>query len=188
MNKDIKRWLEKDGTRFLKDIGIKEGQTVLDFGCGEGHYAIPAAKVVGRQGKIYALDKDRSALDKLKSMMEESSIKNIVLINENSKVPLGNNSLDVVLCFDVIHYGNKKERKLVYEEIHRVLIKDGLFSVYPKHRKEDYPLMELADTNLKSIVKEIQETGFILDRKFSKTLLHDDCYNEGYTLNFKKEA
>ena len=54
MNADIKKWLEKDGEQFLRKIGLKEGQTVLDFGCGEGHYAIPAAKIVSNKGKVYA--------------------------------------------------------------------------------------------------------------------------------------
>jgi len=40
-------------------MGIKRGQTILDFGCGSGNYANPAALIVGRKGKVYALDKKR---------------------------------------------------------------------------------------------------------------------------------
>ena len=29
---NIKKWIEQDGEKFLKEIGIKKGQTVLDFG------------------------------------------------------------------------------------------------------------------------------------------------------------
>lgn len=36
--------------------GIKEGSHVLDYGCGPGFCTIPAAKIVGSQGMIYALD------------------------------------------------------------------------------------------------------------------------------------
>ncbi len=35
MKSDVERWLENDGEKFLKEIGIKKGQKVLDFGCGE---------------------------------------------------------------------------------------------------------------------------------------------------------
>ena len=38
---------------LLKAVGIKKGQTVLDFGCGEGNYTIPAAKLVKNEGKVY---------------------------------------------------------------------------------------------------------------------------------------
>lgn len=186
MRENVKKWIEKDGQKFLTEIGIKKEQTVLDFGCGEGHYTIPASKLVGNNGKIYALDKDRNALDKLKKTAEKSSIKNIELIKGETKIPLENNSLDVVLCYDVIHYQNKKKRIAVYSEIHRVLKKEGLFFVYPKHHKEDYPLMELADVDLESVVQEIEKVGFILKNKLLKTLLHNEYYNEGYILNFRK--
>ena len=137
MNAEVRRWIEKDGVKFLQEIGIKKGQTVLDFGSGEGHYTLPASKVVGANAKVYALDKDKDAFDKLKRTAEKSNIKNIELIKEDAKIPLEDNSLDAVLCYDVIHYENKKKRNVVYNEIHRVLKKGGLFSVYPKHHKED---------------------------------------------------
>ena len=82
----LENWMGKDGQKFLKEIGIKKGQTVLDFGCGEGHYTIPASKAVGKNGKVYALDKDREVLDKLERIIKERNIKNIKLINENLKV------------------------------------------------------------------------------------------------------
>lgn len=186
MEDSVKKWIEHDGEKFLAGIGIKRGQSVLDFGSGEGHYTIPASKVVGKDTKVYALDKDRVALDKLDKTAEKSNIKNIELIRKDSEIPLEDNSLDAVLCYDVIHYQSRKQRIAVYNEIHRVLRKGALFSVYPKHHKEDYPLMELADINLESVVKEIEKVGFILERKLLKTLLHDEYYNEGYILNFRK--
>jgi len=48
MEINVKEWLNKEGEAFLEDIGIKKGDVVLDFGCGAGHYAIPAAKVVSK--------------------------------------------------------------------------------------------------------------------------------------------
>ena len=46
-------WWERDtGLKFLKEIGLKYGQRVLDFGCRVGHYTIPAAKVVGNKGIV----------------------------------------------------------------------------------------------------------------------------------------
>ena len=174
MKDDLKKWLEQNGIEFLKEIGVKKDQTVLDFGSGEGHYMIPAAKVVGRRGKVYALDKDSVVLNKLKKTIEQHSIKNIELIKESAKIPLKDGSIDVVLCYDVIHYGDQKERIAIYNEVHRVLNKDGLFSVYPKHHKDDYPLDKLADVELEDIIKEIEESGFTLEHKFLRTLLHDE--------------
>ena len=78
------------------------------------------------------------------------------------------------------------KRTAVYNEIHRVLKKGGLLSVYPKHHKEDSPLMELAGINLEGVVEEIEKAGFILKDKILRTLLHDEYYNEGYILNFRR--
>ena len=186
MNSDVEKWLKKDGEEFLRNLGIKRGDYVLDFGCGEGHYTIPVARVVGEGGRVYALDKNRQALDKLRRLAKEKDIKNIEFINKNSKVSIKDNSVDVVLCYDVIHYENRKERRTIYNEVYRVLKKKGLFSVYPKHHKKDYPLNELADVDLEDVVKEIEKSNFILEDKFSKRLLHDECYNDGYVLNLRR--
>ena len=35
---------------------VKEGQTLLDYGCGTGCFVVPAARIVGIKGKVYALD------------------------------------------------------------------------------------------------------------------------------------
>lgn len=188
MNEAIDNWINTDGRKFLSDIGVRVGQTILDFGCGEGHYTIPASKLVGRDGKVYALDKDSDILDKLKDRITESRIENVELINESSRIPLKENSVDVVLCYDVIHFMKIDERKLVYDEIGRVLKDDGFFSIYPKHHKNNDPLMELATAKLRDIVREIENSGFVLDRKFMGKLLHDDYYDEGHILNFKKGA
>jgi ubiquinone/menaquinone biosynthesis C-methylase UbiE len=185
MERDVEKWLEEDGEEFLKGIGIKQGQTVLDFGCGEGHYAIPAAKLVGEKGKVYAVDKDEQALHRLLRKISDKNIKSIEVIKEESKTSLENNLVDFIVCFDVLHY--VKERKVLYYEFKRVLRQKGILSLYPKHHKNDHPLMEFAHMKLGDIIKEVEEAGFSLKERFSKRLIHDDYYNQGYILNFKKE-
>ena len=41
--------LEARVLQLLEDVGIEAGQVVLDFGCGSGTYAIPAARIVGKE-------------------------------------------------------------------------------------------------------------------------------------------
>ena len=43
----MKQWETAIGVLFLKRVGLRQGQTVIDFGARVGHYTIPAAKVVG---------------------------------------------------------------------------------------------------------------------------------------------
>ena len=69
--------LEQKVIEIMQRIGIKKGHTVLDFGCGSGTYTIPVAKMVGKKGKVYALDKDKNALDNLMKKAELGRLKNI---------------------------------------------------------------------------------------------------------------
>jgi len=184
MKKEAELWIQEDGIKFLQSIGIQKGDVVLDFGCGEGRYALPAAKAVGKMGRIYAVDKDKKALNQLVRFTKKNTIKNIEAINGESKTLLESNSVDFVLCYDVIHY--IKNRTAIYNEFHRVLQPKGTLSLYPKHHKNDYPLMELANMKLENIIDEVEKAGFSLLNKFFKRLLHDDYYNDGCILNFRR--
>lgn len=189
METTVKRWLEQGGQKFLRAIGIKPGQSIMDFGCGAGHYTIPAAKMVGKEGTVYAIDKDRSALDQVMRRAKSENLSNIVPLNTSgtAKIDLDDETIDVVLLYDVLHYRDTDERKELYNEIHRILRPDALLSVYPKHHKLDWPLWNLAEKTIDEIINEIEEAHFYLcDKKVRKLLIHDDEYTHGQILNFRK--
>jgi len=186
MTTNVERWLREDGKTFLEDIGIKRGQIVLDFGCGVGHYTIPASKVVSEEGKVYALDKDREVINQLMEKAELEGLKNIVPLYSQSKISLKDEYVDLILIYDVLHYNNLMERNKIYDESYRVLKNGGLLSVYPKHCKLDEPLWNLSDTELEDIIKEIEGAKFNFEGKFYKKLIHNNGYNMGYVLNFTK--
>ena len=181
METDIKRWLKEDGRIFLKGIGLKKAQTVLDFGCGAGHYTIPAAKVVGEEGRVYAVDKDRNVLDKLMQIVKSEGLKNIepMETSQELKIDLEDESIDVVLLYDVLHYIDKRRR--LFDEIHRILKTEALLSVYPKHHRTEMHL------ELEDVVKEIEEANFYLERKSFEKLVHGDSYEKDCILNFRRK-
>jgi ubiquinone/menaquinone biosynthesis C-methylase UbiE len=186
MKRDIEIWLAKDGIKFLTEIGVKKGQVVLDFGCSVGHYTIPAAKVVGEEGKVYAVDKDRESLTQLMQIAKSKGLENIVPLTTSGtfKINLESNSVDAVLLYDILHYLCLEERRELYNEVYRILKIDGLLSIYPKHHKSDEPLWELSDIALESIIKEIENANFCFKSKSFKKLIHDNNYDKGYILNF----
>jgi len=188
MKTDIGKWLAKDGKKFLKEIGVKKDQVVLDFGCSVGHYTIPVAKVVGKEGKVYAVDKDREALIQLMQIAKSEGLENIVPITTSGefKINLENNSADVVLLYDILHYMSRKERRELFFDVYRVLKIGGLLSIYPKHYKSDEPLWELSDIELESLIEEIENANFCFKCKILKKLIHDNNYDTGYILNFIK--
>lgn len=48
--KDRRSWQDPD--TILADIGVAEGLVVIDIGCGQGFFALPAARRVGRSGRV----------------------------------------------------------------------------------------------------------------------------------------
>lgn len=188
MKNNMEKWETKDGVEFLKKIGLKSGQTVLDFGCRVGHYTIPAAKVVGNEGIVYAVDKEQRALNELQQKANHLNLKNIRAIKTSGQVQidLENDSIDVVLFYDVLHYHEKEKREKLYRQAYRVLKQDGLFSVYPKHTSEDNPIMEFQNLSLGEIKQEIQNSNFVFEKKHCGLISHDDGFNKGCILNFRK--
>jgi len=188
MNEEMERWERKEGVEFLRKVGIKKNQNVLDFGCGVGHYTIPAARIVASTGFVYAVDKEKQAVNQLKQKAEDNNLKNIKVTKASSQIELDfeSESIDVVLFYDVLHYLGKNDRKKLYQEAFRVLKLDGLLSVYPKHTSEDDPIMEFQNLSLREIKQEIPSSNFVFEKKHCGLISHDNGLNEGCVLNFKK--
>jgi precorrin-6B methylase 2 len=157
--------IESYAMSILEKSGIKEGEIVLDFGCGSGAYAIPAAKIVGKKGQVYALDKDKQALDELMSHAHKAGLENVRQIHSTGglRIQLDDESVDSVLLFDVFHsyyFPNKRQREGLLHEIQRVLKPGGALLVYPKHMEREAE-------------KEIRSLNFPVQTTCSGTLVHD---------------
>jgi ubiquinone/menaquinone biosynthesis C-methylase UbiE len=188
MGEVMRKWEREDGVEFLKRVGIRTGYRVLDFGARVGHYSIPAALVVGGGGMVYALDKQQQELDELRRKTERLNLNNIelVLTNDVVKLDLKDESIDVVLLYDVLHYLDKEERYHLYRETHHVLRANGFVSVYPKHVIEDSPLDNFKDMHLDDVKMEIQGCNFEFRDKYCGPISHDDFINQGCVFNFVK--
>ena len=44
----------------------------------------------------------------------------------------------------------------------------------------------LKNISLKDIIKEVEKVNFRLEKKLFEKLLHEDYFDEGYILNFRK--
>lgn len=191
MREEIRSWLDNKGLEFLKKIGIKSGQTVLDFGCGKGNYTLPAAKIVEKEGIVYALDKNSEKLVQLGERAKKEGLTNIKRINTSGKIDTGlrNDSIDAVLLYDIIHLVGKddsstlKDRKKLYKEAHRLIKPSGMLSVYPTHLKTHTDV-----GSIEEIRKEILDFGFEFEKEFLEILVHDDIFIDGKILNFRKKT
>jgi len=140
-------WLRSHVDEVLPEIGIKENQTILDFGCGAGLYAIPAARMVGKAGKVYALEKNAGALDKLKEKVKKEGLDNLeTILSSDMNTGLEKETADVALLYDVLHL--IEDRKRLFSEIYRVLKPDGFVSIYPMHVEKDEVIRQMEESHL----------------------------------------
>lgn len=138
--------------RHLKKIPLKEGMTVIDYGCGPGSYTIPAAKLVGQDGKIFAVDIHPLAISTIKKKAARESLTNIETILINSyNTGIQGSSIDLVLLIDTLHM--IEDHDALFQEIHRILKQDGILFMDPGHMKMPRAREIVESTGLFTIVE-----------------------------------
>ena len=137
---------------ILKEVGIKPGFHVLDYGCGPGSYIIPLAELVGKSGKIYALDIHPLAIQMVQSIASKKQLTNIETICSDCKTGLPDNSLDVVLLYDTLHDLSRPNE--VLEELHRVLKPSGILSFNDHYLKENEIISKITDRGLLKLLRK----------------------------------
>jgi len=144
----------------LKEVGIKPGFHVLDYGCGPGGYILPLTKLAGKSGKIYALDMHHLAVKSVKNMIIKNHLTNVETIHSDCKTGLPDNSLDAVLLYDIFH--DLKHPHDVLKELHRVLKGHGILSVTDHHLPDSELVSGLTSTGFfKLSVKGTRTYSFL---------------------------
>jgi len=181
MERRLQQWLTQDGVRLFIELGLCTGDRVLDFGCGDGVYSIPAARVVGNEGVVYGLDQNKKSLNSLMEKAANSGLYNIVAVHDLHElyVLLYGLPLDVVLLYDVIHsyYFTNNERVGLLRSVCGMVKSNGLISIFPRHMDND-EILNLTHT--------LNQLECFLERRQSTNLMHDGMYTFDATLNFRK--
>ncbi|MBD3192118.1 MAG: methyltransferase domain-containing protein [Candidatus Heimdallarchaeota archaeon] len=181
---DLKKWYQNLAKQFFRSIGLKKGQSVLDFGCRVGNYSIPAALFVGSRGKLYALDKDHGAIDELMKRTEYFSLQNIIPMKTSGElnIDLPDNSVDFILFYDIIYSlykaGGLASFKTILVEFDRILRKGGKFSFLIEHI-QSLPITE------EDLITEVS-AFFTLENVFKLKLMHWNHLETGKIHQFKK--
>lgn len=143
-------------TEIVAEVGIGEGFRVLDYGCGPGSYITAVAELVGKSGKVYALDVQPLAIEMVKKIAAKRKLSNVETILSDRKTGLPDNSMDRVLLYDVFH--DLIDPDGVLEELHRVLKSDGILSFSDHHLKENEITSSLTKTELFKLMRKGQKT------------------------------
>jgi SAM-dependent methyltransferase len=107
---------------------LREGETVLDLGCGAGGDALISAARVGPRGRVYGLDMTDEMLALARRNALEAGADNAVFLKGTIEaVPLPDSSVDVVISNCVINLS--ADKAAVFREAARVLRPGGRFAV-----------------------------------------------------------
>lgn len=105
----IRRWLQNP-KKILRPY-IKEGMTVLDFGCGPGFFSVELARMVGESGRVIAADLQEGMLHKLRDEIKVTEIENRITLHKCEENKIGvSERVDFILAFYVVHEVPEKEK------------------------------------------------------------------------------
>ncbi len=149
------------GPQLLLDrAGILPGMRVLDAGCGPGRITLSAARRVGPDGEVVALDIQPAMLRRVREKLEEQNVTNVRLLlaglGQGKTKP---ESFDRALLITVL--GEIPDKTAALREIHRSLKPGGLLSI-----TEVFPDPDIQMPG--TIRKLAQKVGFVLESKIGR--------------------
>lgn len=116
-----------DPYAILKSLGIRRGMRIADFGCGNGHFTFAAARLVGENGSVYAIDLQRDVLNAIHHEALSQRLANIKTLwadteaYEGTRIP--SDSLDAVFIFS--NHVDAEQQSLMLREAARVVRPGG---------------------------------------------------------------
>lgn len=160
--------------QIVAQLELKRGETVADFGCGAGFYSVAAAKVVGPEGVVYAVDILPERLAATQSNAQHAGLKNVrVLVAdlEQSVRDIDAVSCDAVVASNILHLTEKRD--MVLRNAFFVLKTGGqLLVVEWKKGYSVFGPSQRARLGREDIIQSAQQCGFRLDQELESDHSH----------------
>ena len=131
---------------------LREGMTAIDLGCGMGYFSISMAKLVGKRGRVIAVDLQQKMLDTLIQRAQKAGVANRItplLCEENS---IGSHeAVNFALAFWMAH--ETPDQLHFFKQVHSILKKSSkLLLAEPK--------LHVTKNEFSKTVTIAQEVGF----------------------------
>jgi len=129
MGSKLRQWLANP-EKTLQGAEIQPGQTILEVGCGTGFFTIPAAKMIGDQGCLIAMDLLSGYIKQVSKKVQAADLKNVRIVKRDAlDTGLDNASIDKILLFGVVPFPSLP-LNLLLPEMHRILKSNGSLAVW----------------------------------------------------------
>jgi ubiquinone/menaquinone biosynthesis C-methylase UbiE len=139
----ILRFFQK---RLIKKLDLREGQNVLDIGCGTGWAVFHMADIIKEEGRAYGIDLSSKMIEMAK--MKSSNYTNVYFFKVPARrLPFEENYFDLMISTNAFHHFS--EPKKVLEEVYRVLVPGG--KIFIVDLTADSFIMRMVDKRIKKM-------------------------------------
>jgi len=103
-----------DHVNLLRPANLLRGGTYADFGAGSGAFTLALREIIGLDGTIYAVDKNRASLNELESAHRArfDTTDRLILLAKDFSRPLEIPPLDGIVLANSLHFFRNKEKIL----------------------------------------------------------------------------
>ncbi|OFY47383.1 MAG: hypothetical protein A2Y87_09215, partial [Bacteroidetes bacterium RBG_13_46_8] len=105
---------------------VKEGMTVMDYGCAMGYFSIPLAQMTGVKGTVYCVDIQEKMLAKLQKRAAKYNVSDVIKPLQAGKDFNPDElleKLDFVLLFAVVH--EVPDKNQLFQDFYKMLKPGG---------------------------------------------------------------
>lgn len=118
----------------LRSLGDVKGKKVLDIGCGDGALTY---RVIKKGADVIGIDNSKEGIGLAKEIFEKKKTSAKFILTSAYQIPIDDNSIDCVVCSDVIEHLAEPEKML--SEIQRVLRTQGKLVLTTPYRFGEIP-------------------------------------------------
>ena len=150
LDNKIRRWLQNP-KKLLRPY-IEEGMTVLDLGCGPGFFSVDMAHMVGKSGRVIAVDLQEGMLKKLRDKIKGTELENRITLHKCEENNIGiSENIDFVLAFYIVHEVINKDK--LFTEIETILKPYGQLLIVE-------PPFHVSKTAFEETIRKANAAGF----------------------------
>lgn len=143
----------KYSDKNFDNLGLQQGQTVIDYGCGPARYIKNASLAVGDTGKVIAVDIHPLAIKKVNEKAKKYKLLNVkAVLGEGYHIPIANDTADVIYALEVFHMIERPKEFL--SELSRLLKVDGLIIIEDGHQSRSETIHKIKESKVLDIIQE----------------------------------
>lgn len=136
------RDIKADSNRVLDTLGIKRGDTIIDFGSGTGTFAVEAAK---REARVYAVDVSQAMLAQAKAKADQEGVSGIEFYHAGFLTyEHPEDSVDAIVSTFAFHHLPDFWKGVALKRIYRMLKPGGQFYMHDVIIEEPCALENIA--------------------------------------------